>query len=76
MMIKSREKFVIVDPDVKAIMYNNYGDTNMQIHAPQLIPNDQEAVGLVQHCSKQELQDFLENEDKLMGVINDLQQVM
>jgi hypothetical protein len=31
---------------------------------------------LVQHCSKQELQDFLDNEDKLLGVINDLQQVM
>ena len=76
MMIKSREKFVIVDPDVKVIMYNNYGDTNMQIQAPQLIPNDQEAVRLVQHCSKQELQDFLDNEDKLLGVINDLQQVM
>lgn len=47
----------------------------MQIQGKTFIPNDQEALGLVQHCSKQELQEFLEDEGKLLDVIQDLPQV-
>ncbi|XP_063396206.1 vacuolar protein sorting-associated protein 37B-like [Mytilus trossulus] len=56
-------------------MYNNYSDTDMQIQAPKLTPNDQEVEGLIKNCSKEELQQLLEDEDKMIGLITDLNQV-
>lgn len=66
---------LFIGPDVQTIMYNNYSDPDMQIHAPKLTPNDQEALILIQNCNKQELQEFLDNDNKCTDLINDLPQV-
>lgn len=42
---------------------------------PKLELDESRAVGLLQHLNKGELQNILDNEDKLMEIINDLQQV-
>lgn len=56
-------------------MFNNYTDTDMQIQAPKLTPNDHEVQSLIESCNKQELQELLEDEDKLNGLITGLPQV-
>ncbi|CAC5386889.1 VPS37 [Mytilus coruscus] len=47
----------------------------MQIQAPKLTPNDHEVQSLIESCNKQELQELLEDEDKLNGLITGLPQV-
>lgn len=59
-------------------MFHNYGRQDTFIRSqnpPKLELDESRAVGLLQHLNKAELQNILDNEDKLMEIINDLQQV-
>ncbi|KAJ8312980.1 hypothetical protein KUTeg_010353 [Tegillarca granosa] len=58
-------------------MFHNYRKQDTFIRSqnpPKLELDESRAVGLLQHLNKAELQNILDNEDKLMEIINDLQQ--
>ncbi|KAK3090105.1 hypothetical protein FSP39_009238 [Pinctada imbricata] len=58
-------------------MYSSFRESSDNFtNSTQLPPPDEDAaVGLVQHLNKEELQNLLDNNDKLEELLNDLQQV-